>query len=96
MSEKFKNPISAPLVLIEWFDAKDGYTGWHPVEEIFLEELATCQSVGWLIKDTKSQITIMSDYCEYNEEKDGGRHITIPGSWVNKIIYLEQKKETEK
>tara|TARA_R100001377_G_scaffold319_1_gene302 strand:+ start:1524 stop:1814 length:291 start_codon:yes stop_codon:yes gene_type:complete len=95
MNEIFKNPLSAPLVLVEWFDAKDGETGWHPVEDIFFEQLATCQSVGWLIKDTKSQITIMSDYCEYNEEKDGGRHITIPGSWVNKIIYLEQKKEIE-
>ena len=42
-------PIDKPLVLVTWLDAKDGQTGWHSIDDIEKEKLATCYSVGWLM-----------------------------------------------
>ena len=42
-------PIDKPLVLVTWLDAKDGQTGWHSIDDIEIEKLATCYSVGWLM-----------------------------------------------
>ena len=42
-------PIDKPLVLVTWLDAKDGQTGWHSLDDIEKEKLATCYSIGWLM-----------------------------------------------
>ena len=58
-------PIDKPLVLVTWLDAKDGQTGWHSIEDIEKEKLATCYSVGWLMvrNDEKMTKEVMSgDY----------------------------------
>ena len=39
-------PIDKPLVLVTWLDAKDGQTGWHSIEDIEKEKLATQRKVS--------------------------------------------------
>ena len=34
-------PIDKPLVLVTWLDAKDGQKGWHSIDDIEKEKLAT-------------------------------------------------------
>jgi hypothetical protein len=38
--------MNKPVVLVTWLDAKDGQTGWHSIEDIQKERLATCHSPG--------------------------------------------------
>jgi hypothetical protein len=80
---------NTPMVCITWYDAKDGQTGWHSVEDIKKESLATCYSVGWLVRKTDERTIIMSDYSKVDNDEDGGRHIAIPTGWVKKIEYLK-------
>ena len=82
-------PIDKPLVLVTWLDAKDGQTGWHSIEDIQKERLATCHSTGWLMFKDETKIIIMADYSEFDDDKEGGRHITIPSGWVQTITYLK-------
>ena len=80
---------NTPMVCVTWYDAKDGQTGWHSVEDIKKESLATCYSVGWLVRKTDERTIIMSDYSKVDNDEDGGRHIAIPTGWVKKIEYLK-------
>jgi hypothetical protein len=90
-----KKLTNYPMVLVTWYDAKDGNTGWQSLEEVQNEKLALCHSMGWLVTYTKERTVIMADYSEYDEEKDGGRHIAIPTGWVKSIAYLEiNRRET--
>ena len=81
--------MNKPLVLVTWLDAKDGQTGWHSIEDIEKEKLATCYSVGWLMVRNNEKVIIMADYSEFDGDKEGGRHIAIPTGWVRTITYLK-------
>ena len=54
--------MNKPLVLVTWLDAKDGQTGWHSIEDIEKEKLATCYSVGWLMVRNNEKVIMMADY----------------------------------
>ena len=54
-------PIDKPLVLVTWLDAKDGQTGWHSIDDIEKEKLATCYSVGWLMVQNNEKVVIFAD-----------------------------------
>ena len=82
--------IKHPMVLVTWYDAKDGQTGWHSVTDVQKEPLAVCHSIGWLVFHDKARTVIMADYSKYDEEQDGGRHIAIPTGWVKTITYLKE------
>ena len=88
--------MNKPVVLVTWLDAKDGQTGWHSTEDIEKERLATCHSVGWLMFKDDVRTVVMADYSEFDDDKEGGRHIAIPTGWVKSIIYLKgDYKENE-
>ena len=78
-----------PMVRVTWYDAKDGQTGWHSLEDIRKEALATCYSVGWLVTRNDERTVIMGDYSNEENDEDGGRRIAIPTGWVKKIEYLK-------
>ena len=86
-------PIDKPLVLVTWLDAKDGQTGWHSLDDIEKEKLATCYSIGWLMTRNNEKVVVMADYSEFEDDKEGGRHIAIPNGWVQSITHLERKQD---
>ena len=81
--------MNKPLVLVTWYEAKDGQTGWHSLEDIQKERLAMCHSEGWLMLKDEKKTIIMADYSEFDGDKEGGRHIAIPTGWVRTITYLK-------
>tara|TARA_R110002020_G_scaffold240326_1_gene453115 strand:- start:13290 stop:13592 length:303 start_codon:yes stop_codon:yes gene_type:complete len=88
--------LKYPLVLVSWYDAKDGGSGWHSIEDIQKEKLATCYSMGWMVLKDGDRVVIMSDYSNDENSNDGGRHIVIPSGWVKSITYLGANyKETK-
>ena len=87
-------PDCWPMVRITWMDAMDGDTGWVSLAKMRDAKLATCVDIGWMIRNDEQRVTIMGSWCldpqEVKEEdKEGGRYITIPKGWVKKIEYLE-------
>ena len=87
-------PDCWPMVRITWMDAMDGDTGWVPLGKMRDAKLATCIDIGWMIRDDDLRVTIMGSWCAdpqetKEEDKEGGRYITIPKGWVKKIEYLE-------
>ena len=66
--------LKYPLVLVTWFDAKDGQTGWHSIEDVKKEKLATCHSAVWLVHHDEKRVVIMADYSNEENDHDGGRH----------------------
>ena len=89
-------PIDKPLVLVTWLDAKDGQTGWHSLDDIEKEKLATCYSVGWLMVRNNEKVVIMADYSEFEDDKEGGRHIAIPNGWVKSVTFLTDERLNER
>jgi hypothetical protein len=90
-----KYPDCWPMVRITWMDAIDGDTGWVPLGKMMNAKLATCIDLGWMIRNDDQRVTIMGSWCAdpqetKEEDKEGGRYITIPKGWVKKIEYLER------
>ena len=65
---------------------------WPKVsDDIEKEKLATCYSVGWLMVRNDEKVIIMADYSEFEDDKEGGRHIAIPNGWVKSVTHLKEK-----
>ena len=84
------------MVRITWMDAMDGDTGWVPLGKMRNAKLATCVDIGWLIRNDENRVTIMGSWCldpqeTKEDDKEGGRYITIPTGWVKKMEFLEVK-----
>ena len=95
---KLKYPDCWPMVRVVWMDAMDGDTGWVALSKMRNAKLATCVDVGWMIRNDETTVTIMGSWCldpeEVKEEdKEGGRYITIPKGWVKSITYLQEKEK---
>lgn len=76
-----------PLVLVTWKDAKSEASGWKSIEEVASGQPATVKSVGWILRQTKTKLVIVSsivgDHC------DGDT--VIPMGWVKSIKHLVPK-----
>ena len=95
---KLKYPDCGPMVRVTWMDAMDGDTGWVPLSKMLNAKLAMCVDIGWMIRNDEKTVTIIGSWCldpqeKKEEDKEGGRYITIPKGWVKSIIYLQQEKE---
>ena len=95
---KLKYPDCWPMVRVVWMDAMDGDTGWVALSKMRDAKLATCVDIGWMIRNDETTVTIMGSWCldpeEVKEEdKEGGRYITIPKGWVKSIIYLQEEEK---
>ncbi len=69
------------LVLVKWVDSKAMY-GWH-YKEYFEDEPAICASVGVLLYETDTKITICQSTGE--QKADG---LVIPKSAIRKMWKL--------
>ena len=87
LSEELK--LKYPMALVSWYDAKDGNSGWHSIEDIQKEKLAICYSIGWLVLKNDDRTVVMADYSNEENAHDGGSHIAIPSGWVKSITYLK-------
>ena len=83
------------MVRVNCMDAIEGDTGWVPLGKMMNAKLATCVDIGWMIRDDDLKVIVMGSWCldpqePKEEDKEGGRYITIPKGWVKKIEYLEK------
>lgn len=76
------------LVHIKWVDAITDNHGWRPIEDVRKGVPSKCQTVGWIIKQTKTHITVVGTIGEGDCDGD----ITIPMGMVTEIIPLVKKK----
>lgn len=76
------------LVLVKWIDAVTDNHGWRPLEQVRKGVPSRCQTVGWIIKQTKTYITLVATLGE--DDCDGD--ITIPIGMIKEIIPLSKTK----
>ena len=86
------------LVYIEWQDASSMEHGWKSAVDIEMW-LDKCpmfvRDVGWLYKEDKTSITLISSIAQENEtyQESYSRIINIPKTWIRKRVELVGKKE---
>jgi hypothetical protein len=56
------------LLLVTWLDACSDDSGWKPLEKITAQKPMRVKSVGWLVKRTRTHVTlvgsIVADHCD--------------------------------
>ena len=78
------------IVLVEWLDACGGERrGWRPMKEVQAQEPAKCQSVGFLVRKTKTEVVVCPHLARLGDDVDGDAELAIPRSWVKKIKVLK-------
>jgi hypothetical protein len=88
LTKKSEQP---PLVLITWHDACT-YSGWRSVKTARKETgPAACLSVGWLLTNTKEEVTIYATRAQDPEDEDINSIISIPALWVERMEVLDVK-----
>lgn len=79
------------LVIVEWLDAvSEAHAGWKALDKIRENAPIPMKSVGWIVSNTKSHVTLVSSLDKGQSEGDGD--VTIPKGMVQKIIELVPKK----
>lgn len=74
------------LVLIEWLDAEHEF-GWMESNEIDdKEEVLNCWTVGWLLKETKTQVKV----CQTFSLDNHAQTLTIPKGMIIHTTVLQQ------
>ena len=83
---------TATGLLITWRDACT-YSGWRDAKAAKSETVpAQCESVGWLLENSKEQVTIFATKAHDPEDTDINSVISIPASWVTKMEVLKTSK----
>jgi hypothetical protein len=68
---KRKNLIEKNLFIIKWVDSSyPSNSQWEPISEIKEPEQMICISVGFILKETKSDVIMMPHITSVNKEKD--------------------------
>jgi hypothetical protein len=79
------------LVMITWRDACT-YSGWRDRKTAHKETgPAHCVSVGWLLTNTKEEVTIYATRAHDPDDPDINSIISIPAAWVEKMERLNVK-----
>jgi hypothetical protein len=73
-----------PVVKVIWHDAWCA-GGWKPLEVYAEETPVECYSVGFLVKKTRTHLTLLQTF---NAAGRGTDSITIPRSWVQEVVEL--------
>lgn len=73
-----------PLEFVKWVDAKVSNLAWEDLNDLMKEEPAICASVGWVVKDTDTCLTLVASVVVDDPEDDStiGVWQIIPKSWV--------------
>lgn len=77
-------------VIVDWVDSA-GMAGWHHRHDWAEHTVAKCRSIGWLLADTKEQITIA-----LNHDRDGGgigEVMAIPRVAIKRLRKLNEWSE---
>lgn len=75
------------LVLVEWVDSAHS-SGWHILDEISKLDSLQCRSVGWVLTDTKEQITLISSIASDPDQACGS--MVIPRRAITKLTTLRK------
>lgn len=76
------------LVLIRWLDAVSDDSGWKKVSHVAKQSPPLVKSVGWVIRRTKTKITLAASLV--HDDCDGD--VTIPIGMVRSITELREMK----
>ncbi len=79
------------IVRVEWADAFST-DEWTTIEDIG-DEHHRCVSIGWLVKETKAQISVAGTI---SEDKQACCIIHIPRGWISRIVSLEEPRGRKK
>ena len=78
---------NAPLVYVEWVDAV-AQSGWR-ANKSKSNKLDKCQAAGFLVKETRTYITIAAA----TGEKESNARITIPKAWIKNRCKLKRFRQ---
>ena len=85
--------LTAKVVAVEWTDACSGAGGWEPFEKTRTIKPASCTSVGFLLEDRPTHVTIVQSI--HWAVKDNAENICIPRKMIKKIRRLGTLREWE-
>lgn len=76
------------LVMLTWVDAVSDESGWKSIEKVQNQRPPVVRSVGWVVKRTKTHVTLAASIIEDHCDGD----VTIPIGMVKKEELLAVKK----
>lgn len=81
------------LVLVKWYDAvSHEKSGWKPQEEVANTKPPLIRTVGWILKQDKKKIVLVSTIGD--DDCDGDT--TLPIGMIKEIIPLTERPKNEK
>lgn len=81
------------LVIVDWVDSAAG-SGWREIASFGEDETVRCRSVGWIVRDTKMALQLVShiglDDAESCEQASGD--MCIPKAAITRVRTLQERK----
>ena len=86
------NPLKRKMVFVEWYDTAGFDNGWHTLGQVQDAATLAVYSLGWLVKDEKEYITIVSSMSLQDNPKCLGDSC-IPRGCIKRIVKLKGPKK---
>ena len=74
------------MVKVEWLDSCVD-NGWKSEHEVIENTVSHCESVGYLLKKDKTQVSIIQNVSDTGNVSE---QMSIPRRCVKRIIYLKE------
>ena len=76
-----------PIVEVIWTDACASDNSWTPPDDLIEDNtVANCTTVGYLTKDTETEVQVIQSVCG----SEGGEAMSIPRGCVTKVRRLNE------
>jgi|TARA_R100001594_G_scaffold53578_2_gene87166 hypothetical protein len=81
------------VVKVTWLDAMSDDNTWQDLKELEKQSLKSVHCVGWILKEDKKNIILISSLDE--DAQTGGGGTVIPKSCVKEIVQLKEGRNGE-
>jgi hypothetical protein len=66
------------MVLIEWLDSRQPFSGWQFIEDLEVPKSCKCISVGWLLEEDAGRVVIAAHLGDLNRNGQTMGVMVIP------------------
>ncbi|OGP74927.1 MAG: hypothetical protein A2Y80_08225 [Deltaproteobacteria bacterium RBG_13_58_19] len=81
--------IKYQMVLIEWLDSRQPFTGWQFLEDMEIPNSCKCSSVGWLLEEDVDRVVIAAHLGDLNRNGQAMGVMVIPLCAIQKKTLLK-------
>jgi len=81
--------VKHKMVLIEWLDSRQPFSGWQFLKDLEMPKSCKCISVGWLLEEDADQVVVAAHLNDLGKDDQVMGVMAIPSCSILKKTLLK-------